>query len=182
MVKKDTLWRMKRVALIVLILGLVFVVNRLVLGQRFGRGGRERRNRIPETSATLQSVKSLTCRFTAAASGAWENGESHVRLKDAGTPVSLTIRGIDVQDGTAEIGGGSFRGGDNVVVKLVGANLHFLDMALNGGLGVVTVFAKETHDGRLQAVYSRAAYVESGPGGSGEPETGQYYGDCEAER
>jgi hypothetical protein len=182
MVKKDTLCRMKRVALIVLILGLVFVVNRLVIGQRFGRGGRERRNRIPETSATLQSVKSLTCRFTAAAAGSWESGESHVRLKDAGTPVSLAIRDIDVQDGTAEIGGGSFRAGDNVIVKLVGANLHFLDMALNGGLGVVTVFAKETHDGRLQAVYSRAAYVESGPGGSGEPETGQYYGDCEAER
>src|SRR3974390_755463 len=103
MVKKDTLCRMKRVALIVLILGLVFVVNRLVVGQRFGRGGRERRNRIPETRATLQSVKSLTCRFTAAGSGSWESGESHVRLKDAGTPVSLTIRDIDVQDGTAEI-------------------------------------------------------------------------------
>jgi hypothetical protein len=181
MVKKDTLCRMKRVAVIVLILGLVFVLDRLVIGQRFGRGGRERRNRIPETSATLQSVKSLTCRFTAAAAGSWEGGESHARLKETGTPVSLVIRDIDVQDGTAEIGGG-FRGGDNVIVKLVGANLHFLDMALNGGLGVVTVFAKETHDGRLQAVYSRAAYVENGSGGPSVPETGQYYGDCEVER
>ena len=50
------------------------------------------------------------------------------------------------------------------------------------GLGVVTVFAKETHDGRLQAVYSRAAYVENGSGGPSVPETGQYYGDCEVER
>ena len=36
----------------------------------------------------------------------------------------------------------------------------------------VTVFAKETHDGRLQAVYSRAAY----------PDAAQYMGDCEPSR
>jgi len=179
MVKKDTLCRMKRVGPIFLIVGLVFVLDRLVMGQRFG--GRERRNRIPEASATLQSVKSLTCRFGAAASGSWEGGEPHARLRETGNAALITIHNIDVQDGTAEIGGG-FRGGDNVVVKLVGANLHFLDMALNGGLGVVTVFAKETHDGRLQAVYSRAAYAESGSGATGQPETGQYYGDCEAQR
>jgi hypothetical protein len=172
---------MKRIALIFLILGLVFVVDRMVIGQRFGRGGRERRNRIPETSATLQSVRSLTCTFPAAASGSWDGGEHRAQVKNEGNATSLIIRDIDAQDGTAEIGGG-FRGGDNVIVKLVGANLHFLDISLNGALGVVTVFARETHDGRLQAVYSRAAYVENGPGGAIQPETAQYYGDCKAER
>ena len=57
-------------------------------------------------------------------------------------------------------------------MKLVGSNLHFLNVGIDGGLIVVTVFAKETHDGRLQAVYSRAAY----------PEAAQYMGDCEAAR
>ena len=57
-------------------------------------------------------------------------------------------------------------------VKLVGSNLHFLDVAIDGGLIVMTVFAKEMHDARLQAVYSRAAY----------PEWAQYAGDCEAGR
>lgn len=49
---------------------------------------------------------------------------------------------------------------------------HFLDVALDGGLTVITVFPKETHDGRLQAVYSRAAY----------PDAAQYVGDCEPSR
>ena len=51
-------------------------------------------------------------------------------------------------------------------------NLHFLNIALDGGLTVITVFPKETHDGRLQAVYSRAAY----------PDAAQYLGDCEPSR
>jgi hypothetical protein len=55
-------------------------------------------------------------------------------------------------------------------------------MSLNGGLTVITVFAKETHDGRLQAVYSHAAYVQNGPAATPNPEATQYYGDCEATR
>ena len=86
-----------------------------------------------------------------------------------------------MQDGTAEIGG-FFRGGENVNVKLAGSALHFLDIGLNGSLTIVTVFAKETRDGRLQAVYSHAAYATSGPGASSNPEATQYYGDCETGR
>ena len=83
----------------------------------------------------------------------------------------VSVDKIDTEEGTAEFVG-FFRRGDNVIVKLVGSNLHFLDVGIDGGLIVVTVFAKETHDGRLQAVYSRAAY----------PEAAQYAGDCEAQR
>jgi hypothetical protein len=100
------------------------------------------------------------------------------RTKEQPNGAMITINNIDVQDGTAEIGG-FFRDGENVNVKLAGSTLHFLDIALNGSLTVITVFAKETHDGRPQAVYSDAAYE---PSGRGAPEGTQYYGDCEAGR
>src|SRR5580765_8539781 len=141
---------MKQALRAALAVAFAFVLVRLVEGQ-FARGGRERRNRVPEPSAALRTLKSLKCSF-------------------AGGP-ALAISEIDVEDGTAELTTG-FRRGDNVIVKLAGANLHFLDIALNGALGVVTVFARETHDGRLQAVYSRTSYVDNGA--AGQPEIGQY--------
>ena len=118
--------------------------------QRGGRG----RNRIPQTSELLQSLKRLKCSFPG----------------KPGDPI-VAIDQINLEEGTAEIEG-FFRRGENVNLKLVGSNLHFLDVAIDGGLTVITVFAKETHDGRLQAVYSRAAY----------PDAAQYPGDCEAGR
>jgi hypothetical protein len=149
---------------------------------RAQRSGERRRNRIPENSHTLESLKRLRCSFSAATSGVWgENGSAEARTKEQPNGATVTIDKIDVQDGTAEIGG-FFRGGDNVNVKLAGSTLHFLDIALNGSLTVVTVFAKETHDGRLQAVYSHAAYVLNGPGATPTPEGTQYYGECEVGR
>jgi hypothetical protein len=50
--------------------------------------------------------------------------------------------------------------------------LTHADYPLDGGLTVVTVFPKETRDGRLQAVYSRVAY----------PDAAQYPDDCEPGR
>ena len=146
--------------------------------RREGRG----RNRIPDNSQLLESIKRLRCSFSAATSGVWnEDGSAQARTKEAPNGATVTITNIDVQDGTAEIGG-FFRGGDNVNVKLAGSTLHFLDIGLNGSLTVVTVFAKETHDGRLQAVYSHAAYAQSRPGATPTPEGTQYYGDCEPAR
>ena len=148
---------------------------------RAQRGGGGRRDRIPPASQTLESVKRLKCSFSAATAGVWPDGSAQAQTRSQPNGASVTIDKIDVQDGTAEIGG-SFRGGDNVNVKLAGSTLHFLDMSLSGGLTVITVFAKETHDGRLQAVYSHAAYVTSGRGVTENPEAAQYYGDCEAVR
>ena len=159
----------------VLAIGIGFSVR----AQRTGE--RRRRNRIPENSRTLESLKRLRCSFSAATSGTWTAGSAQARTKEQPNGATVTIDNIDVQDGTAEIGG-FFRGGENVNVKLAGSTLHFLDIALNGSLTVVTVFDKETHDGRLQAVYSHAAYEPSGLGATGVPEGTQYYGDCEATR
>jgi hypothetical protein len=147
---------------------------------RAQRSGERRRNRIPENSQTLESLKRLRCSFSAATSGVWESGSTQARTKEQPNGALIVINDIDVQDGTAEIGG-SFRG-SNVNVKLAGSTLHFLDIGLNGSLTVISVFARETHDGRLQAVYSHAAYVPSGPGATTTPEGTQYYGDCEAGR
>lgn len=146
--------------LVALTAAMALVVGLSVRAQRGGR-----RSRIPEASQTLQSITRLKCAF------------------DAATPngATVAIDKIDVEDGTAEIAG-FFRGGENVNVKLAGATLHFLDIALNGSFTVVTVFAKETHDGRLQAVYSHAAYVLNGPGATAQPEAMQYNGDCEVTR
>ena len=170
---------MKRRTIAALTAVVVLVVGFSVRAQRGGGG---RRNRIPETSQMLESIKRLKCSFSAATSGTWENGEPLAKTQQAPNGASITITNIDVQDGTAEVGGGGFRSGNSVNVKLAGTNLHFLDIGLNGSLTVVTVFAKETHDGRLQAVYSHAAYVQNGPGATSQPEAAQYYGDCEATR
>ena len=138
-------------ALVALVAAALMVAGFSIRAQRRGERGR---NRIPETSQLLQSIKHLKCVFP-------------------GKPVdaTMTIENIDADEGTAEFAG-FFRRGDAVNVKLVGSNLHFLDVGIDGALTVVTVFAKETHDGRLQAVYSRAAY----------PDAAQYIGDCEATR
>jgi hypothetical protein len=146
---------------------MVLVCAFSVQAQRRGR----RRNRIPEPSSLLDSVKALQCSFSAGSTARWENGMAKVQTSTLPDGGRITIEQIDVQGGTANIVTG-FRRGDDVNVRLVGSNLHFLDVGPDGALGVVTVFAQETQDGRLQAVYSRAAY----------PEAAQYYGDCVADR
>ena len=133
----------------------VTVAIAMVFGFMARAQRRGERNRIPETSRLLQSLKHLKCVFP-------------------GKPLDpfVTIDNINADEGTAEFASFFRRGESPVNVKLVGSNLHFLDVGIDGGLIVVTVFAKETHDGRLQAVYSRAAY----------PEAAQYMGDCEPQR
>jgi hypothetical protein len=141
-----------RLAVVVsLTVAIAMVFGFMARAQRRERG----RNLIPENSALLQSLKHLKCTFP-------------------GKPLDpfVTIDKIDTDEGTAEFDTFFRRGETGVNVKLVGSNLHFLNVGIDGGLIVVTVFAKETHDGRLQAVYSRAAY----------PEAAQYQGDCEAGR
>jgi hypothetical protein len=137
---------------------------------RAQRGDR-RRNRFAIDSSTLASIKSLDCSFSAGTAGRWDNGTGAAQTSTQQDGGRVTIQRIDVQDGTAQIFSGFVRGQD-VNVRLGGENLHFLDVGTDGGLGVITVFAAETRNGRLQAVYSRAAH----------PQAAQYYGDCAAGR
>ena len=138
-------------ALVALVAAVLMVA---ALSVRAQFGGRRGRNRVPQTSELLQSVKRLKCSFPT----------------KTGDPI-VSIDRIDTEEGTATVVG-FLRRDEDVTVKLVGSNMHFFNVGIDGGLTIVTVFAKETHDGRLQAVYSRAAY----------PEAAQYVGDCEATR
>src|SRR5215470_6336846 len=75
-------------------------------------GGERRRNLIPEASRVLQSLKGLRCSFPG----------------KFGDP-SVSFDKIDADEGTAETASFFRRRGENVNVKLVGSNLHFLDVA-----------------------------------------------------
>jgi hypothetical protein len=163
----------------VVLRALAVVTLSLVVGSSIARGQRARRSRIPDTSRALESLKSLKCAFPASAWATWEGGEPQAQAGRLPSAAVLTITSIDTQEGSAQIDGAGFRAADHVTVKLTGSTLHFLDIGLNGTLGVLTVFARESHDGRLQAVYSRAAYVESRFGESAPPTMSQFYGDCE---
>jgi hypothetical protein len=144
-----------------------------VHGQRGGRGGR---NRVLEPSPVLEAVTSLTCSFPSSTAAIWKNGEPQVVVQKPGDLFTLSIIDIDVQEGTAQaIGLGAPA---HITVKLVGANLHFLDIRPTGALAITTVFSEESHDRRLKAVHSRSDYVGSAMPGSGPPAVSQYYGDC----
>lgn len=171
---------MKRTRTSVILRAAVVAALSLAVGNSVVRGQRERRNRIPAASKVLESLKSLKCSFPAAASATWEGREPQVQTRKLAAAAVLTVFNIDTQDGSAEINGGGFRGADNVTVKLVGSTLHFLDIGLDGAMSLLTVFAKESHDGRLQAMYSRASYVENTRGAQEPPNMSQFYGDCEA--
>jgi hypothetical protein len=86
---------------------------------------------------------------------------------------TLRITDIDSQGGIASVAGLGIP--SEAIVRLVGSNLHILDIRTTGALAITTVFADESHDGRLKAVHSRSDYAG---GAAGPPEVSQFYGDC----
>jgi hypothetical protein len=173
---------MKRIRASVVLRAVAVVALSVVVGHSLVRGQRGRRNRVPEASKLLESLKGLRCSFPAAASATWKDNEPQAQATRLASAAVLTAFDIDTQDGTAEVTGGNLRATTRVTVKLAGSTLHFLDMGLDGAVGLLTVFARESHDGRLLAVYSRASYVDNGGGAPDPPLMSQFYGDCEAGR
>jgi hypothetical protein len=122
----------------------------------------------------LESVKTLTCLFTAQAKGNWTGGMPKV---DVVTP-KLTVQfdEIDTDDGTAKAKG-EF-GSSDILVRVASGTLHLLQSFRTGPLHITSVFARETQPGRLLAVHTRHEFTPvSLPGFTSRPE--QYYGDCE---
>ncbi len=125
----------------------------------------------------LASIKNLKCSFSVSSAGSWDKGEAAGRLR-MGPVLSFSYSEIDPAGSTANVAGLASSG--HVVVQLMGANMHFLEMRNTGSLMLTTVFGQESKNKRLKAVYTRADYLPvSVPGFENTPEVSQHYGECE---
>ena len=123
----------------------------------------------------LPTVKALKCRFPAATTATWKNGEVQAQTKTQ--EMLFTISEIDVQDGTAEILGTAGRA--YVTAVLSGWSMYFVESSV-GQLNVTTVFAQEASPKKLKAVHSRHGYLQMQVGRYiSEPSVSQNYGECE---
>jgi len=123
-------------------------------------------------------VKSLKCRFPAAASAVWKDSAPQVQTKTQ--ELLFEIKEIDAQDGTAEFQGTAGRAFVSAVLS--GWSLYFVENGV-GQLNVTTVFAQESAPGKLKAVHSRHGYLQMQVGKFiAEPSVSQNYGDCELEK
>jgi hypothetical protein len=123
----------------------------------------------------LPSVKALKCRFPAATTATWKNGEVLAQTKTQ--EMQFTISAIDVTDGTAEFLGTAGR--SYVTAVLSGWSMYFVESSV-GQLNVTTVFAQEASPKKLKAVHSRHGYLQMQVGRYiSEPSVSQNYGECE---
>ena len=123
----------------------------------------------------LGSLKSLKCRFPAAASATWKGGQPVPQTRTQ--ELQFEISDIDVEDGTAEYRGTAGRA--YVTAVLSGWSLYFVENAV-GQLNVTTVFAQEASPKKLKAVHSRHGYLQMAVGRFiSEPSVSQNYGECE---
>ena len=128
-----------------------------------------------EPPNVLTSVKALKCRFPAATTATWKNGEVQAQTKTQ--EMLFTISEIDVQDGTAEFLGTAGR--SYVTAVLSGWSMYFVESSV-GQLNVTTVFAQEASPKKLKAVHSRHGYLQMQVGRYiSEPSVSQNYGECE---
>jgi len=119
-------------------------------------------------------VTEVECRFAVMTTGTWEKGEPMAEIGKSSLALSFTA--VNASDGTAEIVDAALT--SDIIVRVSGRTLHFLQSFREGPLYATTVFPRVTRDGRLQAVHTRHEYTEIRlPGFTSRPE--QYYGDCE---
>ena len=162
-----TKWRMRRSATMRTTIGTAVVILFSIGLQAQVSGG-------PQATA-LASAKNLRCAFQVTASGTWETtGSPKATVKPA--TLVLLFESIDTDEGTARLRFGSV--GNDVVAKLSGGYLHFMQSFRSGPLYTTTVFDKQTSAGKFKAVHSRHEYFTIPvPGATSSPE--QYYGECE---
>jgi len=128
-----------------------------------------------EPPNVLPTLKALKCRFPAATTATWKNGEVVAQTKTQ--EMLFTISEIDVQDGTAEFLGTAGR--SYVTAVLSGWSIYFVESSV-GQLNVTTVFAQEASPKKLKAVHSRHGYLQMQVGRYiSEPSVSQNYGECE---
>jgi hypothetical protein len=125
--------------------------------------------------SVLTTVKAMKCRFPAATTAVWKDGQPVAQTKTQ--ELLFEISAIDVQDGTAELRGTAGR--VYVTAVLSGWSLYFVENSV-GQLNVTTVFAQEASAKKLKAVHSRHGYLQMQVGKFiAEPSVSQNYGECE---
>jgi hypothetical protein len=121
------------------------------------------------------TARSIRCTFPLNATGAWKkDGPPDAVVKPAA--LVLLFDAINLDEGTARLRSGSV--GSDIIARLSGGYLHFIQQFRTGPLYTTTVFEKETTGGKLKAVHSRHEYFDVPlAGATSSPE--QYYGECE---
>jgi len=122
----------------------------------------------------LAAAKRINCTFSMLATTMWKDGDTLPEVKPAN--LAFSFDSINSDEGTARAIGPF--GASDIVVRLSGTTLTFLQMFNEGPLYVTTVFSVQGRSGKQKAVHSRHEYTEvSLPGFTSRPE--QYYGECE---
>ena len=125
----------------------------------------------------LATIKNLKCTFSIQASGTWVNGEPQAQIK-MGPTLTFQYTEVNPSESSANVEGLSSEG--HVVVQLLGANMHFLEMKNTGSLMLTTVFGQESKNKKLKAIYTRADFLPIAvPGFENTPVVSQHYGECE---
>jgi hypothetical protein len=129
----------------------------------------------------LAQVKSLKCRFTIYASGAWAKAteEPSAQIRQPET-LNLEIDEIDTDSGSGRVTGTA--GPADVTALLTISSLHFMERSVTGTLNITTVFSSGDPAAKtFRAVHTRHDYLPlSLPGYSSEPSVSQHYGICES--
>jgi hypothetical protein len=124
----------------------------------------------------LLTLKAARCTFLTAAAGSWRDGKPSGIVRDQ--DLVLTVRNIDLADGTAEITGPPGRA--FATVTQADGSLFLID-SIRGTLNVLGIFATPAPPGTttLKAVYTRQSYTYlTIPPYAPEPSASQSYGEC----
>jgi len=125
----------------------------------------------------LASIRTLKCTFSVQSSAKWQNGEPQAVIR-MGPTLTFQYTDVNPSESSANVEGLASEG--HVVVQLLGANMHFLEMKNTGSLMLTTVFGQESKNKKLKAIYTRADFLPiSVPGFENTPEVSQHYGECE---
>jgi hypothetical protein len=123
----------------------------------------------------LTSITGLRCHFSATTSVLWKDGQPEVRTEQIESRVTFPV--VDIQDGTAEIGGEQ---GRRFATTVLSDGTLFLMESTRGSLDVTTVFAIESSPGKLKAVRAHHQYLFlTVPPFVTDPAVSQSYGECE---
>lgn len=129
----------------------------------------------------MRTITHLSCVFPLVSEAAWSPAavpQSPRVRTDA--PLAFEIEDIDIADGSAVITGSDADA--EVIVKLFGWSLHFLDNGRPDAIAVTTVFAETSQNGKLRAVRSESRFQAGVEARPGDVAASQFYGECEATR